>query len=112
MNKTKILLIGIIAACIFILPAAAPAKTYEACSPVAKCGLGAASAILTIPYFIAKMGYGLVGSLTAGTINFFSFRYAEPTAEKIATKSAGGDWYITPKILLGEKKLEFIGTVD
>ena len=112
MGKKNGLLIGFIAIRIFMCPALTPAATYENCNLPAKSGLIAASAVLTIPYFVAKMGYGLLGTLTAGTINFFSFRYAEPTAEKIAFKSAGGDWYVTPDHLLGDKKLQFVGTVE
>ena len=112
MGKKNGLLIGFIAISIFMCPALTPAATYENCNLPAKSGLIAASAVLTIPYFVAKMGYGLLGTLTAGTINFFSFRYAEPTAEKIAFKSAGGDWYVTPDHLLGDKKLQFVGTVE
>ena len=93
-------------------PALTPAANYEDCNLPAKSGLIAASTVLTVPYFVAKMGYGLAGALTAGTVNFFSFRHAEPEAEKIAFKSTGGDWYITPDILLGERKLQFIGTVE
>jgi uncharacterized membrane protein len=112
MNKKNALFIGLIAISIFMCPAMAPAAPYENCNLPAKSGLVAASAALTIPYFVAKMGYGFAGTLTAGAINFFSFRYAEPTAEKIAFKSAGGDWYITPDHLLGEKKLQFVGPVE
>ncbi|MCX5903765.1 MAG: hypothetical protein NTV89_09930, partial [Proteobacteria bacterium] len=56
--------------------------------------------------------YGAFGTLSAGTVNLFSARYAAPTAEKIALTAAGGDWYITPRILLGEKKLRFSGCDD
>lgn len=112
MGKKNGLLIGFIAISIFMCPALTPAKTYQDCNLPAKAGLVAASTVLTVPYFVAKMGYGFAGALTAGTINFFSFRYAEPQAEKIAQTSAGGDWYITPAILLGEQKLQFVGPVE
>ena len=112
MKKKNSLLIGFIAISILMCPALTPAATYENCNLPAKSGLIAASAVLTIPYFVAKMAYGFAGTLTAGAINFFSFRYAEPTAEKIAFKSAGGDWYVTPDHLLGDKKLQFVGTVE
>jgi hypothetical protein len=112
MDTKKVLIISLIAVSVFMHPSVAPTATYEACNGPAKCGLFVASSLLTLPYFFAKMGYGVMGTFTAGTINFLSFRYAEPTAEKIAFKSAGGDWYITPQILLGEKKLEFSGTVE
>ena len=112
MNKKNSLLIGFIAISIFMCPALTPAATYENCNLPAKSGLIAASAFLTIPYFVAKTVYGFAGTVTAGAINFFSFRYAEPTAEKIAFKSAGGDWYVTPDHLLGDKKLQFVGPVE
>jgi hypothetical protein len=112
MNKKNALLICLIVISFCLYPALAPAATYENCNLPAKSGLLAASAVLTIPYFVAKMGYGFAGTVTAGAVNFFSFRYAEPTAEKIAFKAAGGDWYITPDHLLGEKKLQFVGPVE
>jgi hypothetical protein len=112
MGKKNALLISFIVISIFMCPSLTPATTYEDCNLPAKSGLFIASSILTPPYFTAKMGYGLLGTLTAGTINFFSFRYAEPTAEKIASQSAGGDWYVTPDHLLGEKKLQFVGPVE
>jgi len=112
MGKKNGLLISFIAISVFMCPALTPAATYENCNLPAKSGLIAASAVLTVPYFVAKMVYGFAGTVTAGTINFFSFRYAEPTAEKIAFKSAGGDWYVTPDHLLGDKKLQFVGPVE
>jgi hypothetical protein len=112
MNTKNSLLTFCIATSIFMCPALAPAATYENCNLPAKSALIAASAVLTVPYFVAKMAYGFAGTVSAGAINFFSFRYAEPTAEKIAFKSAGGDWYVTPDNLLGEKKLQFVGPVE
>ncbi len=112
MGKENVLLISFIAISILMCPALTPAANYEDCNLPAKSGLIAASTVLTVPYFVAKMGYGLAGTVTAGAVNFFSFRYAEPTAEKIAFKSAGGDWYVTPDNLLGEKKLQFVGPVE
>ena len=112
MGKKNVLLISFIAISIFMCSAMAPAASYENCNLPAKGGLIAASAVLTIPYFVAKTVYGFAGTVTAGAINFFSFRYAEPTAEKIAFKSAGGDWYVTPDHLLGDKKLQFVGPVE
>ncbi len=111
MNKTTALIISCVAISIALIPAAARAKSFEQCNPAAQAGLAAASALVTLPYFTMKMGVAIVGTLTAGAINFFSVRYAEPTAETIAGKSAGGDWYVTPDHLLGEKQLRFIGPV-
>lgn len=112
MNKKGALIITSIVISIFMCPAQAPAKSFDQCNPAAQSGLATASALLTLPYFTVKMGYAFIGTLTAGAINFFSFRYAEPTAEKIACQSAGGNWYVTPANLLGEKKLRFIGPVE
>jgi hypothetical protein len=65
MKKKNSLLIGFIAISILMCPALTPAATYENCNLPAKSGLIAASAVLTIPYFVAKMGYGFAGTLTA-----------------------------------------------
>ncbi len=112
MKRMNLLFFIVLLSSAVFLPMTAQTKTYEECNVPAKAGLITASSLLTLPYFFIKMGYGVMGAFTAGTINFLSFRYAEPTAEKIAIKSAGGNWYITPQILLGEKKLEFSGSID
>jgi hypothetical protein len=88
------------------------AKTYEDCNTMTKTGLYVASSLLTIPYFGVKAGYAILGTLAAGTINGVTGKRAEPYAETLAIKSTGGDWYITPRILLREKKLIFYGAVD
>ncbi|MCX5895331.1 MAG: hypothetical protein NTZ51_05830 [Proteobacteria bacterium] len=112
MDKKKLLLIGFISLLLLALPAQAPAKTYEECNFFTKGCLNGAATILSLPYFPVKLGYALMGTLTAGTLNACTLKYAEPVTEKIAIRAAGGDWYITPQILLGEKKLSFSGSPD
>lgn len=112
MGKKVILITICIAISIIMYSAPTPAKSFEQCNPATKSALATASAIVTVPYFTVKMGCAFIGTLTAGALNFFSMRYAEPTAEKIAFKSAGGHWYVTPDNLLGEKPLQFIGPVE
>ncbi len=112
MNNKIALIILWVALSMVMCPAQAQAKSFDQCNLAAQSGLATASALLTLPYFTVKMGYAFIGTLTAGAINFFSFRYAEPTAEKIACQSAGGNWYVTPDNLLGEKQLQFIGPVE
>jgi len=111
MKRASMLLIIVLLSAVFFVSAAS-AKTYEEYNFFAQGCLNGAASVLTVPYFPVKLGYAALGVLTAGTVNLFSARYAEPTAEKIAVTAAGGDWYITPRILLGEKKLAFNGCVD
>lgn len=112
MKKANLLPVIVLLSAVMILPAAASAKTYEEYNFWAQGCLNGAASALTVLYFPVKLGYGALGTLTAGTINLFSARYAAPTAEKIALTAAGGDWYLTPQILLGEKKLRFSGCDD
>jgi hypothetical protein len=107
----RALVIVLLSAVVFV-PATASAKTYEECNFWAQGCLNGVASALTVPYFPVKLGYAALGTLAAGTINLFSARYAAPTAEKTALTAAGGDWYITPQILLGEKKLHFSGCDD
>jgi hypothetical protein len=102
------LAIVLLCAAVFI-PAPASAKTYEEHGFWSQGLLNGAASALTVLYFPVKLGYGAFGTLTAGTVNLFSARYAAPTAEKIGLSAAGGDWYITPQILTGEKELHFSG---
>ena len=107
----RALVIVLLSAVVFV-PAAASAKTYEEYNFWAQGSFNGAACLLTVPYFPVKLAYALFGTLAAGTINLFSARYAAPTAEKTALTVEGGDWYITPRILLGEKKLHFNGCDD
>jgi len=106
-----VLIIVLLCVTVF-MPAIASAKTYEEYGFWSQGCLNGAASALTVLYFPVKLGYGAFGTLTAGTVNLFSARYAAPTAEKIAFTAAGGDWYITPRILLGEKQLNFSGCDD
>ena len=112
MKRMNAVFIIILLSAVLFVPAIASAKTYEEYGFWSQGCLNGAASALTVLYFPVKLGYGAFGTLTAGTINLFSARYAAPTAEKIALTAAGGDWYITPQILLGEKKLHFSGCDD
>jgi hypothetical protein len=112
MKKLNMVIIAVLLAAVVFVPAAASAKTYEEYNFWAQGFLNGAASALTVIYFPVKLGYAALGTLAAGTINLFSARYAAPTAEKTALTAAGGDWYITPQILLGEKKLHFSGCDD
>ncbi|MCX5903818.1 MAG: hypothetical protein NTV89_10200 [Proteobacteria bacterium] len=108
MKKMNTVLIIVLLCMAVFMPAAASAKTYEEYGFWSQGCLNGAASALTVLYFPVKLGYGAFGTLSAGTVNLFSARYAAPTAEKIALTAAGGDWYITPRILLGEKKRSFV----
>jgi len=112
MKKINAALIVLLLSAALFMPAAASAKTYEEYGFWSQGCLNGAAAVLTVLYFPVKLGYGALGTLTAGAVNVFSARYAEPTAEKIALTAAGGDWYITPRILTGEKEFHFSGCDD
>jgi len=108
----KITVCLLIVCVIFVISEKVLAKTFEECNTITKTGLYVASSLLTIPYFGVKAGYAIIGTLAAGAINGVTGKRTEPYAETLAIKSTGGDWYITPGVLLREKKLIFYGSID
>jgi hypothetical protein len=106
---------GIMVCCFmlcFALPAAAGAKTYDECGFMAKTGLVLASVITTPVYFVCKVPVAAVGAAVAAPVNFFSMRAAAGFAEPFALRTMCGDWYITPSVLHGDRKLQYFGPVD
>ena len=96
----------------FALPAAANAKTYDECGFMAKTGLVLASIITTPLYFVCKLPLAAVGAAVSAPVNFLSMRYAGDFAENFALRTMCGDWYITPAVLHGDRKLQYFGPVD
>ena len=90
-------------------PVHAETKTFEEHSPISQCCLITTSAIVSVPYFVSKMAYALTGSLAAGWINLFSMGYAQDYGTTIGTQAVNGDWIVSPRVLTGERCLEFVG---
>lgn len=94
------------------LPAAASEKTYDDCGFLTKTGLVLASVITTPVYLVCKLPLAAVGAAVAAPVNFLSMRYAGDFAENFALRTMCGDWYITPSVLHGDRKLQYFGPVD
>jgi hypothetical protein len=95
-----------------MLPAAANAKTYDECGFMAKTGLVLASVITTPLYFVCKLPLAAVGAAVSAPVNFLTMRYAYDFSANFALRTMCGDWYITPSVLLGDRKLQYFGPVD
>jgi len=71
-------------------------------------GLGAAAAISSLVYGPLKLVYA-TGGLVVGAFAWVFTAGDTQVAEKVFTRSLRGTYVITPEILLGEQRLEFIG---
>jgi hypothetical protein len=71
-------------------------------------GYGAASAILTIPYGLAKVLYAAFGSVVGGAALIFSAGDTK-AARAVWNASLQGTYVLTPEHLRGEKEIHFIG---
>jgi len=94
---------------LFSCPAQAETKTFEERSPMSQCCLATTSAIVSVPYFVAKMAYALTGSLVAGYLNISTVGYAQDYGTTIGAQPVNGDWIVSPRVLTGERCLEFVG---
>ncbi|MHA7836450.1 MAG: hypothetical protein ACX98W_03225 [bacterium] len=71
-------------------------------------GLGAAAAISSLVYGPLKLVYA-TGGLVVGAFAWAFTAGDTQVADKVFTRSLRGTYVITPQILLGEERLEFIG---
>jgi hypothetical protein len=94
---------------LFSFPVHAETKTFEERSPISQCCLVTTSAIVSVPYFVSKMAYALTGSLAAGYLNISTLGYAQDYGTTIGTQAVNGDWIVSPRVLTGERCLEFVG---
>ena len=98
---------GLLAAVLVTAPSMAFAESDSAV--VSKeSGLGAASAISSLFYGPVKIVYALGGVIIGGFAYAFTAGDTE-VAKTVFTRSLRGDYVITPAILTGEDRLEFIG---
>ena len=94
---------------LFSCPVQAETETFEERSPMSQCCLVTTSAIVSVPYFVSKMAYALTGSLVAGYLNIASLGFAQDYGTTIGAQAVNGDWIVSPRVLTGEKCLEFVG---
>jgi hypothetical protein len=67
---------------------------------------GAGSVVGTILYAPFKTSFCVVGAVTSGLTLPFG---GTQTAERVATAACGGTWAITPSVLKGRERVQFVG---
>jgi hypothetical protein len=67
---------------------------------------GAGSVVGTILYAPFKTSFCVVGAVTSGLTLPFG---GTQTAERVATAACGGTWAITPSVLQGRERVQFVG---
>jgi hypothetical protein len=80
----------------------------QAASTSKEGGLGAAAALSSLIYGPVKLLYA-TGGLVVGAFAWVFTAGDSQVAEKVFTRSLKGTYVITPQILVGEERLEFIG---
>lgn len=101
------LLVGVLAVTLMGAPSIGFAGG-KAASVSRESGLGAAAAISSLVYGPVKVLYAL-GGLVIGSFAWVFTAGDSEVAEMVFTRSLRGTYVITPEILLGEERLEFIG---
>jgi hypothetical protein len=101
------LLVGVLA--VTLLGAPSIGFAGEKAAEVSReSGLGAAAAISSLVYGPVKVLYA-VGGLVVGSFAWVFTAGDSQVAEQVFTRSLRGTYVITPEILVGEERLEFIG---
>lgn len=103
----RLLLAGVLAVTLLLAPSAGFAG--EKANDVSReSGLGAAAAVSSLVYAPVKLIYAM-GGLVVGSFAWIFTAGDTEVAEKVFTRSLRGTYVITPEILLGEQRFEFIG---
>jgi len=101
------LLVGVLAVTLLGAPSVGVAGE-KAAAVSRESGLGAAAALSTLVYGPVKLLYA-IGGLVTGSLAWVFTAGDTQVAEMVYTRSLRGTYVITPEILLGEERLEFIG---
>jgi len=76
--------------------------------PYADFGIGAASALCSIPYGAAKVAVAILGGVT-GAFTYVLSGFDKRSADAVWYTSMGGDYIVTPDHLRGKRELHFTG---
>lgn len=101
------LAIGLLMIALVAAPSAVLAEG-KATEVAKESGLGVAAAVSSLVYAPVKLIYA-TGGLMVGAVAWLFTAGDADVAEQILTRSLRGTYVITPKILLGEEPLEFVG---
>ena len=106
-NVGRAVLTGLLAVSLVAAPSLAFAST-TAGEVSREGGLGAAAAISSLVYGPVKLLYA-TGGLIVGACAWAFTAGDSDVAKTVFTRTVRGTYVITPEILLGEQRLEFIG---
>lgn len=101
------LLVAILASSLLAAPSVGMAGE-KAAEVGRESGLGAAAALSSLVYGPVKLLYA-TGGLLIGSFAWVFTAGDTEVADRVFTRSLRGTYVITPEILLGEQRLEFIG---
>lgn len=101
------LLVGVLAVTLMGAPSIGFAGE-KAAEVSRESGLGAAAALSSLVYGPVKLVYAM-GGLIVGSFAWIFTGGDSEVAEVVFVRSLRGTYVITPEILLGEERLEFIG---
>jgi hypothetical protein len=77
-------------------------------STASDAGIGVASFLVSIPYFVAKSVTALMGGIVGGFTYLFS-GFDRDAADKVWYTTIPGDYIITPDHLRGKRDIRFTG---
>lgn len=103
----RFVLTGLLAVGLVIAPSLGQAEN-TASEVGREGGLGAAAALSSLIYGPAKLVYA-TGGLIVGSFAWIFTAGDSQVAKKVYTRSLRGTYVITPEILLGDERIEFIG---
>lgn len=75
-----------------------------------KTALVAGSAACSVLYTPVKAAYAVGGTLTGGLVFLMSAGQSSTAAGRVMARSTGGDWFVHPDHLTGNRKLVFRAT--
>ena len=104
----RVILTGLIALSLITAPSMVLAENTSAGDMSKEGGLGAASALTSLIYGPVKLIYAVGGLIVGGCAWAFTAGDSQ-VAKTVFTRSLRGHYVITPEILTGEERLEFIG---
>jgi hypothetical protein len=89
-------------------PAIQPGPAFAAGDTASEAGIGAGAALCSLIYGPVKIAYATLGLVFGGMAWGLSGGDSD-VLDAVVTPAVRGDYVVTPAILRGERKLEFVG---
>lgn len=77
-------------------------------STLGQIGYGTGSVVGSAVYFPFKASFCILGGITSGFTLIFGGR---EMAKKVASRACRGSWAITPDVVKGKERVQFVGDV-